>query len=217
MNELLLDRLKKEYEVKQLDIGKDAVLSKKGMRFETAAYDVKGLGHLCTMSMKAMMGLMKMETAVLTAQEKDLPLFNLDRIVAMGKNTQLVEFYDSQIKPLSQEAYDGFMKIKETSEKFEDYVSTERWYDSILYPFTYGQKNGKGKAFDTVCERYIEEYLKQAKEAEKCDPAKKQEKISAFAQELVSQGGPAVDQFKKLFGEETARRIVLKHMYGADL
>ncbi len=217
MNVLLLDRLKKEYEVKQLNIGKDAVLSKKGMRFETAAYDVKGLGHLCTMSMKAMMGLMKMETAVLTAQEKDLPLFNLDRIVAMGKNTQLVEFYDSQIKPLSQEAYDGFMKIKETSEKFEDYVSTERWYDSILYPFTYGQKSGKGKAFDTVCERYIEEYLKQAKEAEKCDPAKKQEKISAFAQELVSQGGPAVDQFKKLFGEETARRIVLKHMYGADL
>ncbi|MBQ6126303.1 MAG: hypothetical protein IJI77_04710 [Erysipelotrichaceae bacterium] len=217
MNELLLDRLKKEYEVKQLDIGKDAVLSKKGMRFETAAYDVKGLGHLCTMSMKAMMGLMKMETAVLTAQEKDLPLFNLDRIVAMGKNTQLVEFYDSQIKPLSQEAYDGFMKIKETSEKFEDYVSGKRWYDSILYPFTYGQKSGKEKAFDAVCERYIEEYLKQAKEAEKCDPAKKQEKISAFAEELVSQGGPAVDQFKKLFGEETARRIVLKHMYGADL
>ena len=215
MNELLLERLKKEYETDQLDIGKDAVLSKKGMRFEIASYDVKRLGHLCTMSMKAMLGMMKMETAVLTSQEKDLPLFNLDRVSAMGRQTQLVEFYDDQIKPLSKEACDAFMKIKNTSEKFEDYVSGEHWYDPILYPFTYAQKNGNGKAFDAVCERYIEEYLKQAKEAGKCDPEKKQEKIDAFAEELFRQGGPAVDQFKKLFGEQTAERVVLHHMYGA--
>ena len=216
MNELLLDRLKKEYKVEQLDIGKDAVLSKKGMRFETASYEVKGLGHLCMMSMKAMLGLMKMETAVLTSTEKDLPLFNLDRVSAMGKKTQLVEFYDNQIKPLDNEAYDGFMKIKETAEKFEDYVSGEHWYDSILYPFTYAQKNGNDKTFDAVCVKYIDAYLKLAKEAKECDPAQKKQKAEAFAEELFRQGGPAVDQFKKLFGEQTAKRVVLHHMYGAE-
>ena len=217
MNELLLDRLKKEYEVERLNIGKDAVLSKKGMRFEIASYEVKGLGHLCTMSMKAMLGLMKMETAVLTSQEKDLPLFNLDRVSAMGKKTQLVEFYDDQIEPLNKEAYDAFMKIKESSEKFEDYVSGKHWYDAILYPFTYAQKNGSDKAFDAVCESYIEAYLKLAKETGSCDKEQKNKKIETFANELFRQGGPAVDQFKKLFGEEIARRVVVKHMYGADL
>ena len=217
MNELLLDRLKKEYEIEQLDIGKDAVLSKKGMRFETASYEVKGLGHLCTMSMKAMLGLMKMETAVLTSQEKDLPLFNLDRVSAMSKKTQMVEFYDDQIEPLNKEACDAFMKIKETAVKFEDYSSGKHWYDSILYPFTYAQKNGSDKAFDEVCESYIEAYLKLAKESKNCDPEQKKQKAEAFAQELFRQGGPAVDQFKKLFGEQTAERVVVKHMYGADL
>ncbi|MBQ6479065.1 MAG: hypothetical protein IJI44_06825 [Erysipelotrichaceae bacterium] len=217
MNELLLERLKKEYEVRQLDIGKDAVLSRKGLRFEIASYEVNGLGHLCTMSMKGMMGLMKMETCVLSATEKDLPLFNLDRITAMGKNTQIVEFYDDQLVPLKEETCDRFMAIKEASEKFEDYVSGEHWYDSILYPFTYAQKNGKGKAFDAVCERYIEEYLKLAKETESCDPAQKKQKVEVFARELFTKGGPAVNQFKKLFGEETAERVVVKHMYGAKL
>ena len=216
MNELLLDRLKREYEVKQLDIGKDASLSKKGMHFEIASYEVKGLGHLCTMSMKAMLGLMKMETAVLTAQEKDLPLFNLDRVSAMGKMTQLVEFYDDQIEALKKETFDDFMKIKETAERFEDYSSGDHWYDSILYLFSYAQKNGNNKAFDAVCIRYIEAYLKLAREAENCDPEQKKQKIEAFAQELFRQGGPAVNQFKKLFGEDTARRVVLNHMYGTE-
>ena len=86
-----------------------------------------------------------------------------------------------------------------------------------LYSARYVDELGKrhDKYFPTLVE--ARNWLKQAKEAKKCDPAKKQEKINAFAEELVSQGGPAVDQFKKLFGEETARRIVLKHMYGADL
>ena len=38
--------------------------------------------------------------------------------------------------------------------------------------------------------------------------------MSEYARTLLEKGGPAVNQFKKLFGEETARRLILGHMYG---
>ena len=66
MNEQFLEMLKKEYDVTESNIGNDANLSKSGMKFNIRSFEVKGLGHLCLMSMKAMLGLMKMETAVLS-------------------------------------------------------------------------------------------------------------------------------------------------------
>ena len=217
MNDLFLDMLKKKYEVLQTDIGSDARLSKSGMTFNIRSYDVKGLGHLCLMDMKAMLGLMKMETAVLSSETKDVPLFNIDSISAMGNKTQLVEFYDNQIEPLSDEAADRYMKIKESGPELEPYVSGEHWYDPILYPFSYGQKKkGDTKVFDEICTKYIAEYLDQLEAAPDCDPSEKKTKTAAFAQGLLDNGGPAVDQFRKLFGDETAYRIIMQHMYGAE-
>ena len=42
------------------------------------------------------------------------------------------------------------------------------------------------------------------------------EKVKAFAERLFTEGGPAVDQVTKLFGEETAKRLILRWMYGVD-
>ena len=39
-------------------------------------------------------------------------------------------------------------------------------------------------------------------------------KVQAFAERLFAEGGPAVDQVTKLFGEQTAKRLILQHMYG---
>ena len=45
-------------------------------------------------------------------------------------------------------------------------------------------------------------------------PQAKQAKNRAFAERLFAEGGPAVDQVTKLFGTETARRLILRYMYG---
>ena len=60
------------------DIGSDAKLSAKGTTLETESYEISGFGHFCILRMHAMMGLMKMETAILAPFEKELPLMNLD-------------------------------------------------------------------------------------------------------------------------------------------
>lgn len=215
MNEKILTKLKEAYEIEEHDIGGDAHLSGKGMKYQLHTYHIKGLGHLCTMKMSAMLGIMKMETAVIAAEEKDVPMMNIDFIEVMGRRTQLVEFYDNQLNPLPEKAQDAYMKIKNSTPELQDYQSGEHWYDSILYPFSYGKvKKGDPAVFDKVCMEYLEEYIRQAKEAPDCDPTAKKARTEAFAQGLLDNGGPAVNTFKKQFGDETTARIVRRHMYG---
>ena len=60
------------------------------------------------------------------------------------------------------------------------------------------------------------EYLKQLAAAPDWDAAAKTAKTRAFAENLLNQGGPAVDQVTRLFGRETAERLILRHMYGVE-
>ena len=215
LGDIVKSLLEKSYTVVPEDIGTDARLSKSGMVFDTRSYTVEGVGHLCILNMKAMLGLMKMETVVLSAFEKDVPLVNFDWVSAFGKETQLNEFYDTQISPYPQKKLDEFMKIKDGDRDIADYVSAAAWYDGILYPCSY-RKTGKGltKRFSSAAERYTEVFADQLNSAAACDPEAKKEKVREFAETLVEKGGPAVNQVTKLFGKETAERLVLGHMYG---
>lgn len=213
---LMLEALSRDYTLRKNDVGADARLAKKGMVFETESYEVEGVGHLCILRMNAMLGLMKMETAVLAVWEKDLPLLNLDWVKAMGKETQIVELYDVQLAPYPAERLEAFRRFLDRDGDLQDYVSPgQHWYDKILYPCSY-HKSGKGIAqrLNAAARDYVSEYLTQLSEAAACDRSAKREKVRGFAETLFAQGGPAVDQVVKLFGRETASRLVLGHMYG---
>ena len=215
LGDIVKGLLEEKYKVVPEDIGTDARLSKSGMVFDTRSYTVEGVGHLCILNMKAMLGLMKMETVVLSAFEKDVPLVNFDWVSAFGKETQLNEFYDTQISPYPQEKLDEFMKIKDGDRDIADYVSAVAWYDGILYPCSY-RKTGKKmtQRFSSATKKYAGTLMDQLNSAAACDPEAKKEKVREFAETLVEKGGPAVNQVTKLFGKETAERLVLGHMYG---
>lgn len=204
------------FPLRREDLGADAQLSKKGIAFTTEAYAVEGLGHLCIMRMNAMLGLMKMETVVLSATEKDLPLFNLDWVGVMGRETQMAELFDTQLEPLPEGALSAFAHLRNRDAELPDYSSGKaHWYDDILYPCSYA-KTGKGltQKLNRAAQDYLACYLELAAAAPACDVETKKAKVESFAQTLFRQGGPAVDQVTKLFGEETARRLILRHMYG---
>ena len=215
LGDLTLQRLREEYRVAERDLGKDARLYKSGMHFTVRSWDIEGLGVLCVMDMKAMLGLMKMESVVLSVQQKDVPLFNTDWIYAMGKETQLVELYDTMLEPFSEEAQAPFAAIRDRDKDLPAYESGAHWYDPILYPCSYGRTTKKpGDRFYKASVDYLDEYLKLLRGLPACDAEKKREKVRAFAQGLLDNGGPAVNQIRKLFGEETAQRLLLSHMYG---
>ena len=212
----LREELGKRYTVHQKDVGADAKLSKSGMAFETEAFEIEGLGHLCVLRMKAMLGLMNMETVVLAPFTRDLPLLNLDWVGVMGKETQIVELYDTQLQPCPQEALEAFERIRARDGDLQDYsAGKEHWYDSILYPCSY-HKTGKGISarLSAAATDYIRTYVGLLDTAPACDREAKKALVRAFAERLLAEGGPAVDQVTKLFGRELAGRLILGHMYG---
>ena len=213
----LLRQLSRHYKIRKIDIGEDAHLAKKGFVFDTRTYMIKDVGHLCIMNMKAIFGLMRMETVILASEKKDMPLMNLDWVKLPGKQTLIGELYDTQLTPWPEESQVAFSEISDRDQDLPDYTSgSEYWYDSLLYSCSY-HKAGRGIAarLDTSAEDFISLFVAQLNEAPACDEEEKKGKIEAFAQKLAANGGSAVNMFTKLFGEETAYRMVIHHMYGA--
>lgn len=62
--------------------------------------------------------------------------------------------------------------------------------------------------------KYVDEFLAYLNKADKCDPEIKKANIRKFAQGLLDNGGPAVNQVRKMFGEEVTQRLILEYMYG---
>lgn len=207
--------LSKQYELREIDIGADARLNKGMLHFSVQCFDIANVGHLCFLSMTGMLGLMKMETVVLACTEKDVPLLNLDYVLAMGKKTQIVELYDTLIASDANSIESGFEVIKEKDQDLPDYFGGGRAYSSPLMPCSYAKKTkAKETRPDQSCQKLFDIFLKALEQAPACDRSLKAEKNRAFAQSLLDNGGPAVNQVRKLFGDEIAARLILNHMYG---
>ena len=219
MNEELLAQLKNTYRVTENDIGEDAKLSAKGMTFTLRTFEAENLGHVCLLSMSGMLGLMKMQTFVLSPETVDLPLLNMDRISVLLRKTQMVEFYRTLLSPEDENNTAEYQWIRNRDADLKAYESGAHWYDSLLAPYSYARvSSGFGaKRFDNTCSEYMREYIRRCRIENPCDKAAKMEKTRAFARQLIDEGGPAVSQFEKLFGHEVTERIVLHHMYGLPL
>jgi hypothetical protein len=212
----VLAALKRDHTLTQNDIGSDARLSSKGTTLETESWEIHGIGHLCIMQMKALLGLMRMETIVIAPTGVDAPLFNQDWVLAFGNETQIVELYDTQLSPWPDECQAAFESVTERYKDLPDVPSKEpHWYDDILYPCSF-HKKGKGLSEPLLraAQDSLEEYTEGLAALPPCDTAEKTAKVRAFAERLFAEGGPAVDYVTKHFGEQTARRLVLQHMYG---
>ena len=156
-----------------------------------------------------------METAVLVSRTKDVPLLNLDWVGVMGKETQIAELYDTMLTPWPEVQQAPFEKIRKRDEDLPEPEQKPHWYDEILYPCSYHKAGRKiGERLSSAAEDYLKGFLKSLEAAPDCDPAEKQAKVTAFAERLFAEGGLAVDQMSKLFGRETAERMIVRVMYG---
>ena len=72
-----------------------------------------------------------------------------------------------------------------------------------------GKLGGSARTLD-----FLAGYVASLASAPACDRGQKAAKVQAFAERLFDEGGPAVDQVTKLFGDRTAKRLILRHMYG---
>lgn len=211
----LLAQIQEKYPLSPLDTDGTEHLKANGMTFTIRAFHAEGLGHVSVMTAKGFFGLMKMDTLIINPTEKDLPLYSYDRIYAMGKDTLIVELYDTLLGESPPK------KLQEILTAFADLPDRdpgEHWYDSIKLPESLSKKGKKALAsrFDELTAAYTEAYL-NAPAAAVTDVAAKQAKAAVYVEGLLTHGGPSTDVFKKAIGENKTASLFRKILFGTAL
>ncbi len=209
---------KSPFTLKKLDIGRYAKRRSRGIVFNTEVYQIDDIGQVSIMRLKALMGLIKMESAIFTVKNKDVPLFNIDWIRAFGKETMICELYDVQLSPYPEDKLAEFQAIADRDASLENYIYDKdkpHWYDNILYPCSYHKISGRDFLRLTQASiSYMKTFVRQLQETEECNREEKQAKISEYTEALFASDGPAVITVKKNFGEEDARKMIVELLYG---
>lgn len=214
LNEGLFEILNKEFKLNKLEIGEYHKVDKKGMHFVIDSYEVEGIGHLSILEMKAMCGLMRMESIILTTYEKDAPLFNIDVIKVLNKTTLLAELYDVQVKPLRENALNKLKDIKNNNSSLPLYKTEPRWYDSIKYKESLGYSGKKLlPKYQEISTEYLNEFLQILKSCKNVDIKEKSEMVKVYVNGLLA-SGPTAEQFSKLIGKEKTKELFYEHIFG---
>ncbi len=207
----LLQMTGSHYTLRERDIGEYADLKGSGMRFSTRVFDVNQAGSLCLMDMKAALGLMKMTTAVFSPTELDGPILSLDYIEAFGNSTLVLELYDTT---LYHPAFRQMGEVKAKYASLPDYNPGEHWFDTLLLPVSAHKKGKKLQdSMRQMLEEYAAKYFELLGDCPTCDSAEKKAKNAEFANGLLQNGGPAVNQFRKMLGSEKTTAFIRNCMF----
>lgn len=212
MTEKLLNIIKEQYNLSELNIGDMASLKANGMTFAIKAYKAEGLGHISVMRAKGFFGLMKMDTLIINPTAVDLPLYSYDRIYAMGNDTLIVELYDTLLGECN------LSKLNEVKENYTDLPERdpgEHWYDSIKLAESISKKGKKKQEarFDMLTTEHFDAYLSAPAQAVS-NPEEKMKKASVYVEGLLKNGGPSTDVFKKCLGDEKTAKLFREVLFG---
>lgn len=208
----IMEQIRKDNALETLDTGEFQSFKMSGMHFASQAYRVPGLGHLSVLRAEGMLGLMKMDTMVLVPAERNLPLLSYDRIHAMGNDTLFIELYDTQSGALS---LDPLQAVKEKYKELPDHDPGVHWYDSMRFPESVFKKGKKkwSTAFDGMEQDFLKAYL-ALPAGQPVSREEKVQKTEDYVEQLIRNGGPSTDVFRKAFGEEKTRRFFTEILFG---
>ena len=214
MKDTIIKKLNERYTLEKREMGELGKIHKGMFQFDSEAYEIKDIGNLFIMDMKAMLGLMKMKTAVLCPVYKDLSFCNIDTVNVLSKGTYMFEMYESCIKDSD---LSSFEPIRERYRDLPEMKTEPRWYDDIRLDSSICKS---GKKIDVQGRQMVLEclrnYIGLLKDAEDCDLRKKIEKNAEFALNLLEKGGPAVNSMSKIIGKEKTAELVRRFMYGLE-
>ena len=187
-------------------------ISGKGMRFHLQSYNWDNCANVSHLSMRAFFGLMKMETLICTPYLKDLPLFSYDRICLFGKESLLLEVYDTQVEPIDLSSLDA---VKMSHQDLKDKKLKPAWYDSLrLSPCTF--KVGPVLRLAQLSEEMTTAYLNLFPTARTIDLSVKNARNSSYVERLSSKGGPAINTMRRILGDESAETLFRRFIFGTQ-
>ena len=186
--------------------------SGKGMKFQLQSFDWNGCACVSYLTMRAFLGLMKMETVICTPYAKDLPLFSYDLINAIGKRTLLIEVYDTQLEPIDLST---MQSVKGSYRDLRDKSLKPNWYDTLrLSPSTC--KVGPASRLSSLVTEMTTTYTDLFATARTVDPVAKTARNREYVEGLISNGGPAINTIRQILGSEAAETLFRKFLFGTE-
>ena len=220
MNEAIFSAINAAFPLTKKDAGAYAAFRAKPLSVQLDWYAAEGLGNVSFLHGKAMGGLMRMDTLVVNAVYRDVPLFSYDRIDALGNRTMLVEYYDTL---LDQPAFDGgaLTAAKALASGVPAHDLGAHWYDGLKLPASFAVKAKKAHfaAMEAAFDASLRAYLALAKAAAPLDAAaaaEKRQKGAAYVNGLLERGGPSTDAFQKALGADRTRELFTRIVFGTE-
>ena len=193
------------------DMGDLSRIEGKGMVFHAESYEAEGAGALCLLHMEGTAGLMTMESAAFTPSRLDGPILSMDRICANGEETLLLELIDTV---LSDRRFPALEEVKNRYADLPVFEPKRAWYSDLHLPGSAFYRGREiGKELDQLLREYSEAYFAALLRCPVCDPVEKSRKNAVLPEGLLSEGGPAADQFKAMLGEEKTAVFMKKYMF----
>lgn len=191
--------LKERFELRDVTPEKYRTMGSPMMRFSLAQYAAEGLGNLCILRTKAMLGLMKLITVVVTPNTgRNVPFLLIDTMDMGKKHLCYVEYYDCTASGADRDlllaAGAPYADVPDHAEKPAWYVS-ERMTGSLI-------KTGDRARLERMALDALTAYAEQAAAA----PVK-QENIAGlktFQERMVREGNPSTAALTRTLGKAGA-------------
>ena len=191
--------LKERFALKEVTPEKYRTMGSAMMRFHLEQYEVDGLGNLCVLKTKAMLGFMRLMTVVVTPNTgRNVPFLLIDTMDMGKKHLCYVEYYDCTAEGADRDrllaASAPYADVANYAEKPAWYVS-ERMEGSLI-------KTGNKARLEQMATDALTAYAEQAAAA-----SVKQENIEglrAFQQRMVREGNPSTAALTRTLGQEGA-------------
>ena len=178
------------------------------MRFFLEQYNVEGLGNLCVLKTKAMLGLMQLVTVVVTPSSgKNVPFLLVDTMDMGKKHLCYVEYYDCTADGAAKDkllaASAPYGDVPDYAEKPAWYVK-ERMAGSLI-------KTGDRARLEQMALDALKAYAAQAAAA----PVKAENiaGLKAFRRRMIEEGNPSTAALTMTLGkagaEEFFRTVVM--------
>ena len=191
--------LKERFALREITPDQYRTMGSPMMRFHLEQYEVGGLGNLCVLKTKAMLGLMRLTTVVVTPNTgKNVPFLLIDTMDMGKKHLCYVEYYDCTAdgadKDLILAASAPYGDVADYAEKPAWYVS-ERMAGSLI-------KTGDKAQLIQMAADALAAYREQAADA----PVKPENLpgLKAFQQRMVKEGNPSTAALTRTLGKEGA-------------
>ena len=191
--------LKERFTLREITPEKYRTMGSLMMRFRLEQYEAEGLGNLCVLRTRAMLGLMKLVTVVVTPNTgKNVPFLLIDTMDMGKKHLCYVEYYDCTAEGADRDlllaAGAPYADIADYAERPAWYVS-ERMEGSLI-------KTGEKARLEQMAVDALTAYREQAAAA----PVKPENltKLKAFQERMIKEGNPSTAALTKTLGKEGA-------------